>query len=451
MKESSYNVWLEREGALYVFNGVSGALLQLPKSEYEGIQALIAGAEQPTCTAQVVEQLIRGSMLIPSDFDELSLLANRYQFSRHNTDHFALTIVTSLGCNFDCPYCFEAKHPSIMNDEVQRAVLDVLDAKLNQLSSFSVSWFGGEPLVAKGALLSLADQFITRCDDAEVAYTSDIITNGYLLDRETCDQLKARRVGSVQVTIDGPPDVHDLMRPLVGGRGTFSRIIENLHHAVDYFPIAIRMNLDIRNVSRVEEFLGILTQEGLVGKVVVYPGHIVGTDDDSRAPSASYGPSCLTKSQFAQAELEFTALAQQYGFARPSLPVPTGAPCTAVRANELVVGSTGELYKCWESVGNREEVIGHIRDAKNLNGRLGKWLQYDPFADADCRTCIALPVCMGGCAQHAMNVGQHENRCDTFRYTYQQRVDAFVEAVDADPGNSELLTAPSLARRMETR
>ncbi len=50
-----------------------------------------------------------------------------------------------------------------------------------------------------------------------------------------------------------------------------------------------------------------------------------------------------------------------------------------------------------------------------------------------------------------MNVGQHENRCDTFRYTYQQRVDAFVEAVDADPGNSELLTAPSLARRMETR
>ena len=29
------------------------------------------------------------------------------------------------------------------------------------------------------------------------------------------------------------------MRPLVGGKGTFWRIVANLHHAVDYFPIAV--------------------------------------------------------------------------------------------------------------------------------------------------------------------------------------------------------------------
>jgi uncharacterized protein len=95
----------------------------VPKEEYEGIQAFSAGAPEPACTARVIELLVRGSMLIPSELDELELLARRYRLSRHNTDHFALTIVTSLGCNFDCPYCYEAKHPSVMNEEVRKACL----------------------------------------------------------------------------------------------------------------------------------------------------------------------------------------------------------------------------------------------------------------------------------------------------------------------------------------
>jgi uncharacterized protein len=121
-----------------------------------------------------------------------------------------------------------------------------------------------------------------------------------------------------------------------------------------------------------------------------------------------------------------------------------------VRANELVVGSKGELYKCWDSVGNDREVIGHIRDYRNTNGRLAKWLRYDPFADAECRSCIALPVCMGGCAHHAMDLLQRENRCGTFRTTYREQVLDFVEWAEAT-GTAGLVPATELARRMETR
>jgi uncharacterized protein len=121
-------------------------------------------------------------------------------------------------------------------------------------------------------------------------------------------------------------------------------------------------------------------------------------------------------------------MAQDYGFTRPSLPRPTGAPCTAVRANELVVGSKGELYKCWDSVGNGQEVIGHISDYSNLNGTLRKWLSYDPFADAECRSCLALPVCMGGCAHLASIPSMHENRCGTFRYNYREQILRFVDS-----------------------
>jgi uncharacterized protein len=102
------------------------------------------------------------------------------------------------------------------------------------------------------------------------------------------------------------------------------------------------------------------------------------------------------------------------------------------------------------TVEDRLEVIGHIRDYRNPNGRQQKWLKYNPFTDVECRSCIALPVCMGGCAHHAMDKLQYENRCGTFRHTYREQVLAFVEAAEqAGSTHSTTLTQP--AYQMETR
>jgi uncharacterized protein len=302
--------------------------------------------------------------------------------------------------------------------------------------------------VGKKPLLELSDQFIERCDRADVAYAAGIITNGYLLDPETCAQLRDRRVSHAQVGLDGPPDVHDRMRPLAGGKPSFWQIIENLHHAIDYMAVTIRVNLDVNNFGRAEELLKILDAEGFAQKLTVYSAQLVAVADGG-APSATYGQ-CFSNRNFARAELEFDALAQAYGFGSASLPTPTGAPCTAVRRNELVVGSKGELYKCWESVGNPGETIGNIRDYRDLDGRMRKWLGYDPFANSECRGCIALPVCMGGCARHAIDVQQYENRCGTFRHSYRERVWNFIEASERG-GLTSIAPAPALANRMETR
>jgi len=256
-------------------------------------------------------------------------------------------------------------------------------------------------------------------------------------------------VRSAQVSLDGPPEVHDRMRPLANGKGSFWRILKNIHHAVHYLGITIRVNIDAMNFGCIEELFQLLAAEGFAGKLNVYPGQIVGLSDNLLAPSASYR-GCFTNPEFAQVERRFLKLAEQYGLASPSLPSPTGAPCTAVRANELVVGSRGELYKCWDSVGNSREVIGHIRDYKNPNGRLAKWLTYDPFSNKECRTCIALPVCMGGCAHHAFNQLQYENRCGTFRHTYQEQVSEFIDYAERRDMDG-LTQVTYLARQMETR
>src|SRR5437660_365908 len=109
MKQSRYNIWVERGAASYVFNGVSGALLRVPAHDRQRLERFLENDDAAGCSSALLKDLAFGRMLVTDDADELDLLGRRYEASRFDTRRFGLTIVTSLGCNFDCPYCFEAK------------------------------------------------------------------------------------------------------------------------------------------------------------------------------------------------------------------------------------------------------------------------------------------------------------------------------------------------------
>jgi len=239
VKESRYNIWIDRDDGAYVYNGVSGTLLRIDVAERDALTRFLDGDDAHGLSSRVAADLVAGRMLVADDGDELAVLRSRYERSRFDTSSFGLTIVTSLGCNFDCPYCFEAKHPSILSPAVEASVLRVLDDQLPRIDDFHVTWFGGEPLVGKRPLLSLSDEFIARCEAASVDYGASIITNGYLLTADTCRELQERRVTSAQVGLDGPPEYHDRMRPLANGDPSFWRIVENLHHAVEHMEVVV--------------------------------------------------------------------------------------------------------------------------------------------------------------------------------------------------------------------
>jgi uncharacterized protein len=156
---------------------------------------------------------------------------------------------------------------------------------------------------AKKHCYACQTKFIQKCTDAGVRYDVGITTNGYLLDENSCKQLKERKVNNAQITLDGPPDIHDKMRPLIDGGNSFWRIVKNLHHAIKYLNIRIRVNIDRKNFDRVEDLFKILENEGLAGKLKIYPGHLVGGSDGVPSPSSRDGAHCFANKEFAQAEL----------------------------------------------------------------------------------------------------------------------------------------------------
>jgi uncharacterized protein len=439
MKTSKYNLWVEADGKRHVYNTISGKLISMLPEQWCTIQSFLAGHDEGLAEVALLQELVAGRAIINDDTDELELLRQRYLQTQRGTDRFHLTVVTSLGCNFDCPYCFEAKRPSLLDEDVQEKLLRLVDVKLASVERFTVEWFGGEPLVGKDALLRLSDEFIARSDAADVEYEATIITNGYLLTVQTARLLRDRRVTDAEVSIDGPEEIHDMRRPLVGGRGTFRKILDNVVAAADILPIRIRVNIDPGNAGEYERLLRTLADAGLAGRVTVHLGHIVVVGANNRAPSAGYETGCLTRRDFAETELRFREFAAALGFAPPALPEPIGAPCTAVRANELVIGSRGELYKCTQSVGNPHEVIGNLSTWPETNNRVLKWLAYDPFSDDDCRSCPALPVCMGGCALYSMDTVAHSARCETFQFNHHEEIRRHIERAGVVPSQRVFL------------
>lgn len=407
-----------------LYSGLSGAALELTPSDAD---LLVGSARIAELPSRLLDELRRWYVVVEDDFDEIELLRRRYDAGRTDETNLGLTVITSLGCNFDCPYCYEAKHPSVLGDEVDAKLMSFVEGRMVELRSLQIHWLGGEPLIAHRRLFDMSSRMKSLAAQHNVAYASNVTTNGWLLTRKRAIAALEAGISHAQICLDGPPEVHNRMRPLRSGSGTFDRILANVCDVADVLDVTIRVNADSTNYDSCGELLGILRDAGLAGRVTVYLGQLVQVNDGAPipTPSSSYVPRCFGAGEFAEKEAAFMEQAAQHGFNGPALPGPITTPCTAVRPGEYVVGSAGELYKCWENVGNSNEIVGHLSDIREAEEASSKWLAFSPFEDAECRGCIALPSCMGGCRHHQLDPDLADSRCSTFRRNHDRQLALF--------------------------
>lgn len=404
MKQSKFNQFMEHEGNVIAFNAMSCALAVLTNENYKALCSCANNYGQ--LNQEFIDQLVHGGYLIEDDCDELVIIKNRLLQSRYSTSTLSLTIAPTLGCNFNCIYCFEQDHMDFtkMNLETQDSLVKFIEAKIADGTNFvSVSWYGGEPLLALDVIESLSHRFRALCDKNNVKYSAGIVTNGYLLSRDVAKILNECNVSNAQITLDGPPDIHDSRRFLHGGKATFQNIFDNIKDAVDIVPqISVRVNVDNDNIERISEVKELFACEKLVGKVHVYIAMV-------DALNGLYERNaCLTTERFATLDLNF------YDNPLVLYPMPRANLCGADALNSLVIAPNGSLYKCWNDIGMQDKSFGNINQPSECFSRLYyDYLMYDPTSDKMCVKCNILPICMGGCPHR--RIEKSPLRCSLFK------------------------------------
>ena len=360
--------------------------------------------------------LVEYGYIVPEEFNEYEYIKFQSQYSKYNSNALTLTIAPTINCNMDCPYCYEKKEDISMSEEVKIVLYDFVKDYLEtkKCSEFYVSWYGGEPLMDLDTIIDLSNKFIKLCQDKNINYNSSIVTNGVLLDRDTALIISNQcNVKMAQITIDGMPDYHNSRRLLKDGRDSFDIIIKNIESIKDIINISVRVNVDKENMPNIDDLSDFLLYE------------MGWTDNPSfyLAPVEKYNNSycneCINEKEFS--DLSINLLKKQYD-ANPNMnynyklyPQRRVNFCSAVRTGNYVVDPDGDLYTCWNLVGQKEKKIGNIIQKNSMNTEYIKWLLHEPIGR--CLSCKLLPACSGGCPYQAIINGK--SKCDMTLKNYK--------------------------------
>lgn len=108
----------------------------------------------------------------------------------------------------------------------------------------------------------------------------------------------------------------------------------------------------------------------------------------------------------------------KYGFKVDDYPFYPGIKanyCCADTLNAYVIGPNGDLYKCWNDIGNKERSVGNIKEPiKKYNKMYSDYPLWSPFNHEECINCNILPLCMGGCVYNGLKIGKPE--CEKWIY-----------------------------------
>lgn len=442
MRESKFNNYFTAgDGEKLAFNSYTCALAAVDE-KYEMLLSKLdeLGRENvPEELRECYEMAKEGHFIVQDDYDEMTELYTKRNFQKYSIESLGLTIAPTLGCNFKCIYCYETSKPGIMQPEVSDKIVEFVEKQSSHLKSLNVTWYGGEPLLTKELLYSLSEKFIEICNQKKINYEAFIISNGSLLDDATIQKLIKYQVKGIQITVDGPPEIHDKRRVNKKGETTFPIILENINKllATNNIEVVLRINVDKTNDQQVEELIDILDKRLVSKNIRITFGQVTAYTDACK----SIEDSCYNNTEFAGKLLEYYKILQKYGFdSYNQFPYPEVKLnyCCAELMNSFVVDPDGYLYKCWNEVGNIKSAVGNIReDSFDITGyKNGGWLKRNPLNAAKCKDCTILPVCMGGCPYNDVALKQ-ENVCDLIKYNVKNVMLTYYENSKQEAGKEE--------------
>ena len=432
---SRFNFITKNSRGYYLYNSYSNCLLGLDPEMASICMALRDNCDEldsfiGSLSKEELDYFVQNSILVISDDDlveNLHLHSMARLFSRKT---LVLTIAPTQSCNFACSYCYEHfRKSSPMDDATAESIIKYVKyAKDNDgLEVLYLTWYGGEPLLQVDRVCSLSSQL---SDMGLKIKENNIITNGFFLNDASIKKLISAGINEIQVTLDGDRDTHNKRRPLLNGNGSYDRIIENLDNFFSknydqYMTLAIRVNIDRNNYSDYYETYQWFRTRYKGHQFIIYPGIIVLDENDSCSHT------CFSRNEVTDI---FINLYKKYGIISEKIyPDSISIECKARSpyAN-MLIGSRGEIYKCFEDLGIEDRIVGNINDPikwSNFKEIARYATGIDHYLSEECRKCPYIPICNGGCPRRRyenLYENKHNDCCTPFKGRIDDYIDIFL-------------------------
>ena len=342
-------------------------------------------------------------------------------------------LLTSDRCNLRCAYCYGAAGDSgdIMPMEIAEGALSFLveNALARKQPGIDISFHGGgEPTTNWRVLTGVVEKAEARCKETGLKLTSSICTNGVMA-REKVAWIAAH-IGTVVLSLDGPPDIHNAQRPMTDGRPSFEKVAATL----DYLkavkkPFVLRMTATALLENRLVDAYRYLVYRFRPRAISVEPLFVCGrchTSDAEMPNEATFIDALSTMMRLSRT----SGVPVQYSGGR--LNYLNDRFCGAA-GNNFFVTPRGEVTSCVEvshAADPRSEmfVYGNYtaetgRFAFNLD-RYRKLTTLNVHTFDECRDCFARWHCAGDCPAKARDLTEARNpfRCRINRAVLKQQL-----------------------------
>jgi uncharacterized protein len=354
----------------------------------------------------------------------------------------ALSLAIAQKCNLGCTYCyaqqgeFGGAAKNMPLGEALRAV-ELLTENAEPGAKLNLAFLGGEPLVNREVLRAATRRALELAQARGATINFSITTNGTLLTEDDASFFEDHGF-AVSISIDGPRQVHDALRPFKDGRGSYDRVMQRVAPLLKLqrrMQVSARVTATPRNLA-LRETLDSLIAAGF---------HSVGFSPMLSAPSGN-GEMQADDLEVMLGEMiacgrEFERrlrLRQRYPFANmvnamreihrgTHRPYPCGAG-----AGYLGVSAEGELAACHRFVGDDEGAMGSLASGVDRS-RQAEWLAArHVHRQEPCRSCWARYLCGGGC--HHETIRRGRPACDFIRGWLHYCLEAYLR-LSTQPGH----------------
>jgi len=434
MKYSKFNLIVPHGHELILFNTLSGETYELN----EKLCKIINHNDTNLLDEETTQQFNKSKIIIEDNYDEDRVIKYHFDKTKYANGVLTATVLLTWKCNFRCIYCYEGggeKYTHTMTIETADSVIRFLIniANWNNISNIHIVLFGGEPLLNIEMGFHILEMLKKYCDETEKKLSCSMVSNGSLLTRYIIEKLIAYRCSFIQITLDGSENTHNNRRLAKNGQPSFKPILENIRLLDEFYEkigCVIRMNVDKVNMEEVETLMKILREQGIQHASLDFG--IVHSVTDS---CLGYSGNCFKEEELGEVLDRLWKTAAQQGFTRYPNLQRKSCYCGLYCENNYTISPKGEVYKCWEMVGDERHKIGDISSkgtVENIQYALYDWMTIDPFDNEECAKCPYLPLCGGGCIMFSMNStgSYHGNGCFKVKGVIEKQVIEFVKRME---------------------